>query len=75
MIISIILGKVPKEKMGRIQGVMDTFGFSFNSASGILAGLIMGVFLPRVVFYVVAAGLISLSVASSRFRELRSTEL
>lgn len=75
MITSIILGNTPGDKMGRIQGAMDTFGFSFNSASGIIAGAVMGIILPRYVFWIISAGLMAIAVAGLKFKELQTTEL
>jgi predicted Co/Zn/Cd cation transporter (cation efflux family) len=49
---------------------MDTFGTSFNSVSGILAGVIMTVMFPGNVFYIMAVGLVVLSVIVSRFKTL-----
>ena len=70
LISAVLFGNVPREKMGRIQGAMDTFGTSFNSVSGILAGVIMTIMFPGDVFYLMAVGLAILSVIVSRFKVL-----
>ena len=70
IISAVLFGNVPREKMGRIQGAMDTFGTSFNSVSGILAGVIMTIMFPGDVFYLMAVGLAILSVIVSRFKVL-----
>ena len=70
LISAVLFGNAPREKMGRIQGAMDTFGTSFNSVSGILAGVIMTVMFPGNVFYIMAVGLVVLSVIVSRFKTL-----
>ncbi|MCL4330425.1 MAG: MFS transporter [Candidatus Thermoplasmatota archaeon] len=70
LISAVLFGNVPREKMGRIQGAMDTFGTSFNSVSGILAGVIMTIMFPGDVFYIMAVGLATLSVIVSRFKVL-----
>ncbi len=70
LISAVFFGNVPREKMGRIQGAMDTFGTSFNSVSGILAGVIMTIMFPGDVFYIMAVGLATLSVIVSRFKVL-----
>ncbi len=70
LISAVLFGNVPREKMGRIQGTMDTFGTSFNSVSGILAGVIMTIMFPGDVFYIMAVGLATLSVIVSRFKVL-----
>ncbi len=70
IISAIFLGNVSQEKMGRVQGAMDTLGTSFNSISGILAGIIMTIIFPGNVFIIMAAGLIVLSILISRFKSL-----
>lgn len=70
LISAVLFGTAPRDKMGRIQGAMDTFGTSFNSVSGILAGVIMTFEFPGNVFYVMAGGLALLSVIVSRFKAL-----
>ncbi len=70
LVSAILFGNAPREKMGRIQGAMDTFGTSFNSVSGILAGVIMTVIFPGNVFYIMAIGLVILSLIVSRFKSL-----
>ena len=75
LISATLFGTAPRDKMGRIQGAMDTFGFSFNSISGVLAGVIMTFEFPGTVFYVMAAGLIILSVIVSRFKSLSKIDV
>ncbi len=58
VIVAVILGNVPEGKMGRVQGAMDTFGFSFNSVSGFLAGAIMAASSPSDVYALIAFGLL-----------------
>lgn len=75
IISAVLFGNVPRDKMGRIQGAMDTFGTSFNSVSGILAGLVMTMIFPGDVFYIMAAGLIALSLLISRFKSLSKIDI
>ena len=64
-----------KERMGTVQGIMDTFGTSFNSIAGVLAGAIMSVSFPGTAFLIMAAGLIVLSVAIMQSRSLASARV
>lgn len=64
-----------KEKMGTVQGIFDTFGTSFNSIAGVLAGAIMSVSFPGTAFLIMAAGLIVLSVAIMQSRSLASASV
>ena len=75
LISAVLFGTAPRDKMGRIQGAMDTFGTSFNSVSGILAGVIMTFEFPGNVFYVMAGGLVMLSVVVSRFKSLSKIDV
>lgn len=75
IISAVLFGNVQRDKMGRIQGAMDTFGTSFNSVSGILAGLAMTLIFPGDVFYIMGAGLLALSILISRFESLSKTDI
>ncbi len=75
LISAVLFGAAPRDKMGRIQGAMDTFGTSFNSISGVLAGVIMTFWFPGTVFYVMAAGLVILSMIVSRFKSLSKIDV
>ncbi|MHB8360427.1 MAG: MFS transporter [Thermoplasmataceae archaeon] len=75
IISAVLFGNVPRDKIGRIQGAMDTFGTSFNSVSGILAGLSMTLIFPGNVFYIMGAGLIALSIIISQFKSLSKTDI
>lgn len=75
ILITLILRKAPRDKIGRIQGAMDTFGFSFNSFSGIFAGLVMSLVLPRYVFFIIAGGLFVLALIILRFKDLSETRV
>jgi hypothetical protein len=70
MISAIFFANVSQEKMGRVQGAMDTVGTSFSSMSGILAGVIMTITFSGNVFIIMAAGLIVLSILILRFKFL-----
>jgi MFS family permease len=59
IITSLILGSAESSKVGRIQGVMDTFGFSFNSVSGVLAGSVILLSSPSLVFLIIGSGLLA----------------
>lgn len=67
---SVLFGNVPKDKMGRVQGAMDTLGTSFNSLSGVVAGVFMTIVFPGDVFFLMGAGLIVLAVVVSRSKSL-----
>ena len=68
---TVFLGNTDKIQMGRTQGLMDTMGTSFNSVSGVMAGAIMSITAPRYIFFVMASGLIVLSILTSRFKRIR----
>lgn len=68
---TMLLGNTEKGQMGRVQGLMDTMGTSFNSLSGVVAGALMTVFLPEYIFFVIASGLIAVSVLTSVFKKIR----
>lgn len=71
-IVSVVFfGNTEKGQMGRTQGLMDTMGTSFNSLSGVIAGALMTVLLPEYIFFVIATGLITVSILTSVFRRLR----
>ena len=75
IITTLLMGNVGREKMGTVQGAMDTFGTSFNSVSGMLAGTIMVVTFPANAFFVMAAGFVALSFLISRFKTLSLVKL
>lgn len=75
IITSTILGSAEKSKMGRIQGIMDTFGFSFNSVSGILAGASIVLFNTNLVFAIMGVGLLALLLLILRLRTIASVSL
>ncbi len=68
---TVFLGNTDKIQMGRTQGLMDTMGTSFNSVSGVMAGAIMSITAPRYIFFVMASGLIVLSILTSLFKRIR----
>ena len=68
---TVFLGNTDKIQMGRTQGLMDTMGTSFNSVSGVMAGAIMSITAPRYIFFVMALGLIVLSILTSLFKRIR----
>ena len=68
---TVFLGNTDKIQMGRTQGLMDTMGTSFNSVSGVMAGAIMSIVAPRYIFFVMASGLIVLSLLTSLFKRIR----
>lgn len=70
LITSVFFGNVPKDKMGRVQGAMDTFGTSFNSLSGVLAGVLMTIVFPADVFFLMGSGLIVLAIFTFRSNNL-----
>lgn len=65
-----LIGNVEKERIGTVQGAMDTLGTSFNSLSGLIAGLIMTISLPQNVFLVMASGMFVLAVLILRMKAL-----
>ena len=67
---TVFLGNTDKIQMGRTQGLMDTMGTSFNSVSGVMAGAIMSITAPRYIFFVMASGLIVLSILTSLFKRI-----
>ena len=71
IISTVFLGNTDKIQMGRTQGLMDTMGTSFNSVSGVLAGVIMSITAPRYIFFVMASGLIVLSILTYLFKRIR----
>jgi hypothetical protein len=72
---AVLLGNVDRAKMGVVQGAMDTFGTSFSSVSGILAGTIMIITFPDNVFFIMSGGFIALSITISMFKALRQVKL
>ena len=75
LISAVLFGTAPRDKMGRIQGAMDTLGTSFNSVSGLLAGTIMTFEFSGNVFYTMALGLVILSVIVFRFKSLSKMDI
>lgn len=71
IISTVFLGNTDKIQMGRTQGLMDTMGTSFNSVSGVMAGAIMSITAPRYIFFVMASGLIVLSILTYLFKRIR----
>ncbi len=72
---AVLLGNVDRAKMGVVQGTMDTFGTSFSSVSGILAGTIMIITFPANVFFIMSGGFIALSITISMFKALRQVKV
>ncbi len=72
---AVLLGNVDRAKMGVVQGTMDTFGTSFSSVSGILAGTIMIMTFPANVFFIMSGGFFALSITISMFKALRQVKL
>ncbi len=72
---AVLLGNVDRAKMGVVQGTMDTFGTSFSSVSGILAGTIMIMTFPANVFFIMSGGFIALSITISMFKALRQVKV
>ena len=70
-----LFGNVDRAKMGVVQGTMDTFGTSFSSVSGILAGTIMIITFPANVFFIMSGGFIALSITISMFKALRQVKV
>ena len=75
IISSVLFGNVMRERIGTVQGAMDTLGTSFNSASGMIAGIIMAVTFPPYVFFVMAGGLLAVSVLITRFKSLSTVRI
>ena len=75
MIKNTLSGNVDRAKMGVVQGAMDTFGTSFSSVSGILAGTIMIMTFPANVFFIMSGGFIALSITISMFKALRQVKV
>ncbi len=74
-ITTLLFSSVDKENIGRIQGLMDTFGFSFKSMSAALAGFIIFLLTPFYVFLCMSAGLIILAMSISRLRTVNAAIL
>jgi MFS family permease len=68
---TVFFGNTERAQMGRAQGLMDTMGTSFESVSGIIAGALMTVIMPKYIFFIMASGLIALSILTSAFKRIR----
>lgn len=72
---AVLFGNVDRAKMGVVQGTMDTFGTSFSSVSGILAGTIMIITFPANVFFIMSGGFIALSITIFMFKALKQVKV
>jgi MFS family permease len=72
---TVFFGNTEKAQMGRAQGLMDTMGTSFESVSGIIAGALMTVIMPKYIFFIMASGLIAVSILTSVFKRIRSENI